>query len=50
MWIQPEETWNTLPTAITTLLTVLTFLGIGEFFIEPALVAEELTKKYATVF
>lgn len=28
-------TWNTLATAIATLLTVLTFLGIGEFFIEP---------------
>jgi hypothetical protein len=47
MWIQPGETWNTLPTAIKTLLTVLTFLGIGEFFIEPGLVSKELRKKYA---
>jgi len=38
-------TWNSLPTAITTLVTVLTFLGIGEFFIEPGLARKVAREK-----
>jgi hypothetical protein len=40
--------WNSIPTAITTLLAVLTFLGVHKFFIEPWLLAWQLRKKYAT--
>ncbi len=40
--------WSFIPTAITTLLAVLTFLGVHNFFLEPWLVARQLRKKYAT--
>jgi hypothetical protein len=40
--------WNSIPTAITTLLAILTFLGVHKFFIEPWLAARQLRKKYAT--
>jgi hypothetical protein len=40
--------WNTIPTTITTLLAILTFLGVHKFFIEPWLFARQLRKKYAT--
>ena len=40
--------WNSIPTAITTLLAILTFLGVHKFFIEPWLLAKQLRKKYAT--
>ncbi len=40
--------WNSIPTAITTLLAILTFLGVHRFFIEPWLLARQLRKKYAT--
>jgi hypothetical protein len=37
-----------IPTAITTLLAILTFLGVHKFFIEPWVIARQLRKKYAT--
>jgi hypothetical protein len=40
---------SSVSTAITTLLAILTFLGVHKFFIEPWLVARQLRKKYATV-
>jgi hypothetical protein len=40
--------WNSIPTAITTLLAILTFLGVHRLFIEPWLLARQLRKKYAT--
>ncbi len=40
--------WQFIPTAITTLLAILTFLGVHKFFIEPWLDARQLKKKYAT--
>lgn len=40
--------WNSIPTVITTLLAILTFLGVHKFYIEPWLVARQLRKKYAT--
>jgi hypothetical protein len=40
--------WSAIPTAITTLLAILTFLGIQKFFIEPWQEARQLRKKYAT--
>lgn len=40
--------WSFIPTAITTLLAVLTFLGVHKFFLEPWLAARQLRKKYAT--
>jgi hypothetical protein len=40
--------WSSIPTAITTLLAILTFLGVHKFFIEPWVAARQLRKKYAT--
>jgi len=40
--------WSVIPAAITTLLAILTFLGIQKFFIEPWQAARQLRKKYAT--
>ncbi len=40
--------WAFIPTAITTLLAILTFLGVQKFFLEPWQVARQLRKKYAT--
>lgn len=40
--------WNSIATAITTLIAILTFLGVHKFFIEPRIIARQLRKKYAT--
>jgi hypothetical protein len=40
--------WNSIATAITTLIAILTFLGVHKFFIEPRMIARQLRKKYAT--
>jgi len=45
-WI--DFSWNSIAVAITTLIAILTFLGVHKFFIEPRIIARQLRKKYAT--
>ncbi len=40
--------WNSIAAAITTLIAILTFLGVHKFFIEPRIIARQLRRKYAT--